>query len=69
MSDIGIEVNGSSRNVAHGATVQQLLQELQLDGRTVVVEVNRQIVRRTELADTVLEPGDRVELVHFVGGG
>ncbi|MFV1987148.1 MAG: sulfur carrier protein ThiS [Gemmatimonadota bacterium] len=69
MSDIGIEVNGSSRNVAHGATVRQLLQELQLDGRTVVVEVNRQIVRRTELADTVLEPGDRVELVHFVGGG
>jgi sulfur carrier protein len=69
VSDIRIEVNGRPRAVGEGATIERLLEELQLDGRTVVVELNRQIVRRTELADTTLEPGDRVELVHFVGGG
>ncbi|MDX1393969.1 MAG: sulfur carrier protein ThiS [Gemmatimonadota bacterium] len=69
MSEISIEVNGRSRTVEEGATLIELLKGLGLDGRTVVVELNRQIVRRTELADTRLEPGDRLELVHFVGGG
>ena len=69
MSDIEIEVNGATRSVAGGLSLEGLLRELDLDGRTVVVELNRQIVRRTELADTRLEAGDRVELVHFVGGG
>ena len=69
VSEISIEVNGRSRTVEEGATLIELLKGLGLDGRTVVVELNRQIVRRTELADTRLEPGDRLELVHFVGGG
>jgi len=42
---------------------------LNLDPRTVVVELNRQIVRRPALGATALEDGDSVELVHFVGGG
>jgi len=69
VSEIVIELNGSARRVAEGATVATLLADLDLDGRTVVVELNRQIVRRTEISDTQLEDGDRVELVHFVGGG
>jgi thiamine biosynthesis protein ThiS len=46
-----------------------LLRHLNLDPRTVVVELNRQIVRRPQLAETRLAEGDTVELVHFVGGG
>jgi sulfur carrier protein len=69
VSEVSIEVNGASRSVPEGATVEALLRDLGLDGRTVVVELNRQIVRHTELAGTRLEAGDRVELVHFVGGG
>lgn len=69
VSDIEIQVNGTARSVAAGLSLEGLLHELDLDGRTVVVELNRQIVRRTERADTRLEAGDRVELVHFVGGG
>ncbi len=68
-SEMKIEVNGKPRDVATGRTVQGLLEELELDGRLVVVELNRQIVRRTEIADTVLADGDRVEIVQFVGGG
>ncbi len=51
------------------ATVLDLLRQFSIDPQTVVVEVNREIVRRPALADTLLHKGDRVELVHFVGGG
>ena len=64
-----IEVNGKSREVADGTSVEDLLRELELDTRLVVVELNREIVRRTERSDVGLQPGDRVEIVHFVGGG
>jgi thiamine biosynthesis protein ThiS len=64
-----IEVQGKGRDVADGCTVAGLLDDLELDGRLVVVELNRQIVRRTEIEDVVLYDGDRVEIVHFVGGG
>lgn len=64
-----IEVNGKPREVAEGRTVAGLLRDLELDGRLVVVELNRRIVRRTELEEVPLREGDRLELVHFVGGG
>lgn len=64
-----VEVNGKDREVSDGRTVAGLLEDLALDGRLVVVELNRQIIRRTEIADAVLRDGDRIEIVHFVGGG
>lgn len=64
-----IEVNGKSRDVESGQSVAVLLSELELDGRLVVVELNRQIVRHTDRSEMVLQAGDRVEIVHFVGGG
>lgn len=67
--EVGIIVNGKPRRVLAGGTVSSLLDTLELDRRLVVVELNRQIVRRTELDDIALREGDRIELVHFVGGG
>lgn len=64
-----IEVNGTPRDVPEGHTVEHLLDALGLDPRLVVVELNRQIVRKTEIAEMTLQDGDRLELVHFVGGG
>jgi thiamine biosynthesis protein ThiS len=65
---IEIVVNGEKRAVS-GGTLLELLSELQLDPRAVVVEHNRRIVRRPALGDVRVAPGDAVELVHFVGGG
>jgi len=62
-------VNGEARRFEHGLTAAELLAELELDQRAVVVELNRRIVRRPELDQTQLGDGDSVELVHFVGGG
>jgi thiamine biosynthesis protein ThiS len=69
VSEIEIMVNGEPRLVPAPATAADLLRHLELDPRTVVVELNRKIVRRPQLSDTILAEGDAVELVHFVGGG
>ena len=67
---IELVVNGASRAVAKGASVASLLESLELDPRLVVVERNRVILRdRDQFANIALEPGDVLELVHFVGGG
>jgi thiamine biosynthesis protein ThiS len=69
MKPMHILVNGEPRTLPGPATLADLLRTLSLDPRTVVVELNREIVRRLVLAETALEEGDSVELVHFVGGG
>lgn len=66
---IGVRVNGEDREVRAGLSVADLLEELEIDRRRVVVELNRQIVRRDEVGEIDLEDGDQVEIVQFVGGG
>ena len=63
-----VVINGEHRQVKSG-TLLELLAELELDPRAVVVEHNRKIVRRVGLADVTVSDGDAIELVHFVGGG
>ena len=68
-----IILNGETLEIAPGTTVamlvQRLSQETGRDPRGVAVERNREIVPKSEHAMTVLEDGDRLELVQFVGGG
>ncbi|MBL8945950.1 MAG: sulfur carrier protein ThiS [Myxococcales bacterium] len=64
-----VVINGETRAIASGSTLADLLRELALDPRTVAVERNLEIVPRSEYAACVLETGDRLEVVTFVGGG
>lgn len=66
---IRVEINGDSREVPGGLSVEGLLEHLDLHPRLVVVERNREIVRRADYSKTAIEAGDSLELVHFVGGG
>ena len=66
---VDVVINGEPRRVAPGATLLEVLAQLELDPRTVVVEHNRRIVRRPGLGDVRVAAGDAIELVHFVGGG
>ena len=66
---IPITVNGEARQVPSPATVAALLAELRLDRRKVAVERNLEIVPRSTWDATALAPGDRLEIVHFIGGG
>jgi thiamine biosynthesis protein ThiS len=69
MTDISITLNGDVRAVPAGLDLPALLAHLGLHPETVVVEHNRRIVRRNELAGVPVSAGDTVEIVHFVGGG
>ena len=64
-----ISINGEPRTVAAPITVAALLTQLGFDARRIAVERNREIVRRSAFADTALDEGDRLEIVHFIGGG
>lgn len=64
-----IQLNGVATAVAEGITVQALLEQQGLAGRRVAVEVNGEIVARGRHATHALQPGDRIEIVHALGGG
>ena len=64
-----IQVNGDRRELRDESRLSDLFKELSLAPERVAVEVNHQIVRRNEWPNTILKEGDRVEIVHFVGGG
>ena len=64
-----IQVNGQSTALEPGTSVETLLQSRGLDPARVAVERNGAIVRRADFAQTPLADGDKIEIVHFVGGG
>lgn len=66
---IRVHVNGKDRDVSSGLSVRGLLESFDLDPRLVVVELNREILDRESFPSVEVHEGDRVELVHFVGGG
>jgi sulfur carrier protein len=64
-----VTVNGESRQIDAPATVGALIARLGLDKRKIAVERNEAIVPRSAYAETWLRSGDRLEIVHFIGGG
>ncbi len=64
-----ILVNGKPRDAADGLTVAALLADLALQGKRLAVEVNEDIVPRSRHPAHALREGDRVEIVHAIGGG
>ncbi len=64
-----IFLNGEEKTLSTALTVTQLLEELELTGRRVAVEVNREIVPRGRHAQVRLKDDDRVEVVFAIGGG
>ena len=68
-TSITISVNGEPRSAQAGANVADLLRELGVDGGRVAIERNLEILPRPQWAQTLVERGDRYEIVQFVGGG
>ena len=62
-------MNGQPQEVPEGLTVAGLLDSLKFPGDRVAVERNLEIVPRDRWAGTLLQAGDGLEIVHFVGGG
>ena len=64
-----ITVNGETREATSAMTIRQLLDELQISAVRVAVEVNLEIVPKAAYEQHTLQEGDKIEIVHFVGGG
>lgn len=64
-----IYLNGAREDVSEGLTAAGLISELGLEAQRIAVEVNRQVVARSTFASHVLHAGDRVEIIHAIGGG
>jgi len=64
-----IEVNGESLDVTAPITLTELVTHLALAPERLAIELNQRVVRRAHWQETTLSEGDRVEIVHFVGGG
>lgn len=69
VDEIEVTINGQPRQIAAGRSVDELLADLGLHPRMVVVEHNYEILDREAYARTEVRAGDNLELVHFVGGG
>jgi sulfur carrier protein len=66
---MNIRLNGDRYPLEEGATVAALINALALEGRRIAVEVNEEVVPRSQHAACRLKEGDRVEVVHAIGGG
>ena len=66
---MNVTINGESRDVPAGLTVAALLSHLGLATERVAIERNLEILPRAQWETTRVQPGDRYEIVHFVGGG
>lgn len=62
-------INGEQKTFAESLSLAQLVEQLDMKSDRVAVELNRQIVPRPQWIATTLKDGDRLEIVHFVGGG
>ncbi len=66
---MNVIVNGQEKQLEPGTTVAELLAKLDVSPRQVAVEVNQELVPRRQHAEHLLQAGDRLEIVGFVGGG
>ena len=64
-----IQINGEVRELAHEMKLSELIEELALAPERIAIELNHQVVRRNEWTNTIVADSDRIEVVHFVGGG
>ena len=67
--NIQVRLNGKDRQIDTGHSVRSLIESLDLHPSLIVVELNREILDRAAYGDAMVQAGDTIELVHFVGGG
>lgn len=66
---ISIQLNGEAFELAQSCSVIELIEQLKINHGRVAVEINREIVPRSEHADTQIQADDVVEIIHAIGGG
>jgi thiamine biosynthesis protein ThiS len=62
-------INGEDKPFVDSLSLAELIEQLGMKRDRVAVELNREIISRAQWGETALKDGDRLEIVHFVGGG
>ena len=66
---MNIVVNGEKLNISKNTTISQLLQQLEVKDKVMAVAINMEIVKKDKWDTHKIEEGNKLELLHFVGGG
>ena len=69
MSKILITLNGEQLPIESNIDLETLVDQLELPAKRLAVEMNGNVIRRADWPQTTVNDGDRIEVVHFVGGG
>ena len=64
-----ITVNGEIKELENPVSLDRLLELFSLPSQRIAVELNREVVRKKDWGETIVKDTDRIEIVHFVGGG
>tara|TARA_B100000686_G_scaffold208416_1_gene215341 strand:- start:184 stop:402 length:219 start_codon:yes stop_codon:yes gene_type:complete len=64
-----IQLNGNTYEIKHGINLDDLINKLKLHKNKVAIEVNGEIVEKNKYPSLILNKNDKVEIVHFIGGG
>jgi len=66
---VKVFINGETREIVKQVNLLELLKEFSLPSERVAIELNKQVVRKKDWESIVINDADRIEIVHFVGGG
>lgn len=69
MTAINIKLNGEIKDIPATISLDELLEHFSLPKQRIAIELNGKVIRRPDWAETVVNHNDRIEVVHFVGGG
>ena len=66
---MNISLNGESRQIENNLLLSELIEQLGFAGKRLAVEINKEIVPKSEHGSYTIQDGDRIEIVHAIGGG
>jgi len=66
---ISFQLNGETRQIETGKNLADLIEQLELTGKRIAVELNQEIIPRAEYVSTLIQAEDNIEIVHAIGGG
>ncbi len=69
LRSLRVFINGESKELSGTPSLAELINQLDLPLARIAIELNRAVVRRSDWSSTMLQDDDRIEIVHFVGGG
>ena len=66
---MNILINGKTKTIDNNLHLNQLIEQLELTGKRLAVEINQEIIPKSKHADYQIKEGDNIEIVHAIGGG